>query len=230
MSVTFEFITFKKMVQLQLSVFPLPTHRGEQVTGPLTQRLMAAFLEENIINSAGTAANEMAASATPTNPAKGAAADESAVQSAAPALMARNGISLERRVRQELIDQGLLCAEDFAKENSGSGTGADVVVEDDEILNEIMRVRTELATIAEYNYSELQKLRQLATVEMRRLEVKRKLDIVDQEIVEMYKRVALIKQSKQQKRRRLTDAERAEVLRLTEEQKRLSDQLETFNR
>lgn len=211
--------------------------RGEQVTGPLTQRLMAAFVEENIIPPAVLAPNiEPSASADDlpvAQPAAAAAAAAPQPQIAVGApvpLMARNGISLERRVRQELIEQGLLCAEDFAKDRSGCGGGAADGTEDDEILNEIVRVRTELATIAEYNFTELQKLRQLATVEMRRLDVKRKLDIVDQEIVDMYKRVALIKQSKQQKRRRLTDAERTEVLRLTEEQKRLSDQLEAFNR
>lgn len=41
----------------------------------------------------------------------------------------------------------------------------------------------------------------------------------------MYKNIVAIKK----KRRVLTDSERAEVFRLTEEQKRLSDILETFN-
>lgn len=78
---------------------------------------------------------------------------------------------------------------------------------------------------------------------MKRLEVKRKLDAVDQEvrlknciklhkkrtililqIIEMYKKIGLIKQ----KRRPLTKQERDEVFRLTEEQKRISDQLEAM--
>lgn len=193
-------------------------HRGDQVTGPLTQRLMAAFIEENVIGTADT-----------TPPAASAPSATDAVPQ-----MARNGVSLERRVRQELIEQGLLSADDFGDDGTGDETAGRAatatVAEDDEILGEIMRVRTELATIAEYNYTELQKLHAQAKSEMQRLDVKRQLDVVDQEIVEMYKRVAQIKQSKQPKRRRLTENERSEVFRLTEEQKRLSDLLETFNR
>lgn len=174
---------------------------------------MAAFLEENVIKPADTVSSIASATA-----ASAAAADGGSTATQSTLAMARNGVSLERRVRQELIDQGLLSADDFAaKDDANDATAGD------EILDEIQRVRTELATIAEYNYAELQKLRQQAKTEMRRLEVKRQLDVVDQKIVEMCKQVA-------QKRRRLTESERTDVLRLTEQQKRLSDQLETFNR
>lgn len=168
---------------------------------------MAALVEENVLPD------------TDTSPSAASAAD-AAVDGRPTAAMLRNGVTLERRIRQELIDQGLL-----SDDEDGGLPGAPP--EDDEIFGEIMRVRTELATIAEYNYTELQKLRLKAKTEMRRLEVKRQLDVVDQRIVEMYMRVADIKQ---QKRRALSDDERAEVLRLTGEQKRLSDQLETFGR
>lgn len=59
---------------------------------------------------------------------------------------------------------------------------------------------------------------------MKRLEVKRKLDAVDQEIIETYKKVSAAKL----KRKPLTKQERDEVFRLTEEQKRLSDLLESM--
>lgn len=148
--------------------------------------------------------------------------------------MLKNGINIERRVKKELIEQGLLDPDDFQNEC------------EDEILTEIKKVRTELASIAEYNYEELKKLQKAAKDEMKRLEVKRKLDSVDQEvkkkqiiicliktflkisiylqIIEMYKKIGLIKQ----KRRPLTKQERDEVFRLTEEQKRISDQLEAM--
>lgn len=82
----------------------------------------------------------------------------------------RNGILIERRVRKELIEQGILDGDDIVKE------------EDDEILSEIMRVRTELSAIGEYNSNELKKLYNVAKEEMNRLEIKRKLDVVDQEV------------------------------------------------
>lgn len=50
------------------------------------------------------------------------------------------------------------------------------------MLNEIKRVRTELYAIAEYNQAELKALHAAAKQEMKRLEVKRKLDCVDQEV------------------------------------------------
>lgn len=50
------------------------------------------------------------------------------------------------------------------------------------MLNEIKRVRTELHAIAEYNQSELKALHAAAKQEMKRLEIKRKLDFVDQEV------------------------------------------------
>lgn len=115
---------------------------------------MAAFLEENVIPP-----NDPIASSVQTNH-----------SNSDPFRAIKNGVNLERRVKQELIDQGLMSAEDFAKE------------EDDEILAEIVRVRTELSTIAEYNYKELEKLLDMSKNEMKRLEVKRQLDVVDQEV------------------------------------------------
>lgn len=84
--------------------------------------------------------------------------------------MLKNGINIERRVKKELIEQGLLDPDNFAKDD------------DDEILAEILRVRTELSAIAEHNRTELNKLKTAAREEMKRLEIKRKLDSVDQEV------------------------------------------------
>lgn len=190
--------------------------RGEGVTGPLTQRLVAALLEENGLQGSAVESNIDVSTESPPN---------------SPTLqMLQNGINIERRVRMELIQQGLLDPEDYDRES------------EDEILTEIKKVRTELASIAEYNYAELRKLQAAAKEEMKRLEVKRKLDAVDQEvrlqviycikyysifhlkIIEMYKKIGQIKQ----KRRPLTKQEKDEVFRLTEEQKRISDQLEVM--
>ncbi|XP_037033475.1 transcriptional adapter 3 [Bradysia coprophila] len=171
---------------------------GESVTGPLTQRLVAALLEENVMPDDQSIDNVDISAENSTNN--------------QTLSMLKNGINIERRVKKELIEQGLLDPEDFQKEC------------EDEILTEIKKVRTELASIAEYNYEELKKLQKAAKDEIKRLEVKRKLDAVDQEIIEMYKKIGLIKQ----KRRPLTKQERDEVFRLTEEQKRISDQLEAM--
>lgn len=82
----------------------------------------------------------------------------------------KSGIDVEKRLQKELLDLGILDASDFPKDK------------DDEVLNEIKRVRTELSACAQYNLSELKLLRLAAMEEMKRLEIKRKLDRIDQEV------------------------------------------------
>lgn len=97
------------------------------MTGPLTQRLVAALLEENAMPDDSTIDSNVDISSENTS-------------NNQTLSMLKNGINIERRVKKELIDQGLLDADDFQKEC------------EDEILTEIKKVRTELASIAEYNY------------------------------------------------------------------------------
>uniref|UniRef100_A0A182J0M2 Uncharacterized protein n=1 Tax=Anopheles atroparvus TaxID=41427 RepID=A0A182J0M2_ANOAO len=175
---------------------------GEGITGPLTQRLVSALMEENLHPDCTSTSNENSNSSSDV-------AHSNNARSAVALL--KNGISIERRLRKELIEQGILDADDMPKSQ-----------QDDEILSEINRVRTELAVIAEYNSNEIRKLQSMAKDEMKRIEVKRKLDRVDQEIMDSYQKVIAARL----KRRPLTKQERDEVYRLTEEQKRLSDQLE----
>ncbi|XP_058066604.1 transcriptional adapter 3 [Anopheles bellator] len=175
---------------------------GEGITGPLTQRLVSALMEENLHPDSNSTSNENSNSSsdvTNSNNARSAVA------------LLKNGISIERRLRKELIEQGILDADDMPKSQ-----------QDDEILSEINRVRTELVVIAEYNSNEIRKLQSMAKDEMKRIEVKRKLDRVDQELMECYQKVIAARL----KRRTLTKQEKDEVVRLAEEQKRLSDQLE----
>lgn len=209
------------------------------ITGPLTQRLLAALLEENLINGRGdilgdgvsTMANESNDSCGENN---SSSANRSSITPIASLL--KNGIDVELRLKKELIELGILDISDFPKEK------------DDEVLSEIKRVRTELESIAEYNLNELKQLRVAAQEEMKRLDIKRKLDLVDQEVhkestneiaftfhqnllififlqlIEAYKKVWAAKQ----KRRPLTKQEKTEIYRLIDSQKRLADQLEAM--
>lgn len=129
----------------------------------------------------------------------------------------KNGIAIERRVRKELIEQGMLEAKD-------AGPGGERHDDVDEVLMEIQRVRSDLMAIAESNTSQLTTLKDHAIDEIKRLEVKRKLDDVDHEIIEQHKRIQLAKQ----KGRSLSKPEREEILRLTEKQKKLSNELDNL--
>lgn len=124
---------------------------------------MAALLEENVM----TGDTNSLHLETPSEPNTNAADSFNRTMSM---LKNGNGISIERRVKKELIEQGLMDADDLNTDD------------EDEILSEIKRVRTELSAISEYNYKELQNLHTAAKGEMKRLEIKRQLDSVDQEV------------------------------------------------
>lgn len=79
--------------------------------------------------------------------------------------------------------------------------------------------------IAESNTIQLTTLKEVAHNELKRLEIKRKLDDVDHEIVEQSKRIQLAKQ----KGRSLSKSERDEILRLIEKQRKLSNELDNLH-
>lgn len=136
---------------------------GENITGPLTQRLVSALMEENLLGDGDLQNSENGTNTENMSNNRGGG------QSSSSSVM-KNGISIERRVKKELIEQGLLDPDDFKPG------------QDDEILSDIKRVRTELTAIADYNVNELKRLRAAAKEEIKRLEVKRELDSIDQEV------------------------------------------------
>uniref|UniRef100_A0A336MKH6 CSON001194 protein n=1 Tax=Culicoides sonorensis TaxID=179676 RepID=A0A336MKH6_CULSO len=167
---------------------------GDGVLGPLTQRLVSALIEDNMGTDHSSNGSDSMVNGRDMQP------------------VMKNGINIEKRLRKELVDHGILEPEDLKEE-------------DDEILTEIKRVRAELTAIGEYNANELRKLHTVAVDEMRRLDVKKQLETKDQEIVEYYRKLQVIRQ----KHRPLTKAEKDEIIRLCEEQRRLSEILETFS-
>lgn len=123
---------------------------GDGVIGPLTQRLVSGLMEENSGEHASNGSDGLL--------------NHRDMQP-----LMKNGINIEKRLKKELIEQGILESEDLKEE-------------DDEILTEIKRVRAELTAIGEYNANELRKLHTAAVEEMKRLEVKKQLESKDQEV------------------------------------------------
>lgn len=192
---------------------------GDGITGPFTQRLVSALIEENLIADGHATATATTTSTENSNSSlENIPNNTNMVHTRSAANQLKNGIAIERRVRKELIEQGMLEAKDAAP---GGERHDDV----DEVLMEIQRVRSDLMAIAESNTSQLTKLKEVALDEIKRLDVKRKLDDVDHEIVEQHKRIQLAKQ----KGRPLSKGERDEILRLTEKQKKLSQELDCLN-
>ncbi|KAI8034826.1 transcriptional adapter 3 [Drosophila gunungcola] len=193
----------------------------ESITGPLTQRLVSALMEESLMtlpseqaavgehsNSTTSSSNENTHSLSSSSANAAAAAASGNFRSLA---MMKHGVGIEQRLKKTLIENGLIDASEFAAQE-------DV----DEVLLEIKRVTTEISSISQFNSEELKRLRSAASEEIKRIAIKRKLDTVDQEILECYKRMLQYRA----KRKGHTIEEKQEILRLTNEQRLLADQLE----
>jgi transcriptional adapter 3 len=193
---------------------------GEGITGPLTQRLVSALMEENLSltdHHHGSATATTTSTENSNSSLENIPNNSNMVHTRSAANLLKNGIAAERRLRKELIEQGILEAKDAI-------TQVEQPEDVDEVLTEIQKVRSDLMAIAEFNTTHLSTLKGVAHNELKRLEIKRKLDDVDHEIVEQNKRVQLAKQ----KGRTLNKSERDEILRLIEKQKKLSNELDNL--
>ncbi|KRT79482.1 hypothetical protein AMK59_6364, partial [Oryctes borbonicus] len=127
-------------------------------SSPLTQRLIAALLEEKVIKSFPSAFDKLKDFSVKNNNG------------------GRGGVCLDRRLRKELVEQGILDVEDLPK----------TYPPEDDILLEIKKCQEELSVVNEHNISELNKLRTIVAKDLRRQDVKNALNKVDTEIMSMY--------------------------------------------
>lgn len=192
---------------------------GEGITGPLTQRLVSALMEENLDHHGSATATTTTSTENSNSSLENIPNNSNMVHTRSAANLLKNGIAAERRIRKELIEQGILEAKDAM-----TAVSVEQIEDCDEVLTEIQKVRSDLMTMAEFNTNQLSTLKEVAHNELKRLEIKRKLDDVDHEIVEHNKRVQVAKQ----KGRTLTKSERDEILRLIEKQKKLSNELDNL--
>lgn len=100
------------------------------------------------------------------------AQDENVKSAGAKTSSGAQNAALERRIRQELEEQGLLAAEERSNVNET----------DDEILTELRRCQGELRAISQHNFQQLNKLHRMALDEMKRQEVRKKLAAADNEV------------------------------------------------
>lgn len=93
-------------------------------------------------------------------------------------------VCLDKRMRKELVDLGILNA---VEEDMKPSTN--VYTEDDQILEEIKKCQQELTTVNEHNKRELNNLRYLIDKDMVRQELNEKLEKVDNQIMDIYNRL-----------------------------------------
>jgi len=142
--------------------------------GELTQRLVQGLMEENLMTQVDDVMVER-------NNEDNIGSRNSFIAS----LKVANGDSLEKRLKKELEEQGILDPNDFDDD-----VGAD------EVQNELLRCQTELKAVSQQNLLSLRRLVKSAKEEMSRQEVRNKLAEADKEVCESYKRIALARSKK----------------------------------
>jgi len=143
--------------------------------GELTQRLVQGLMEENLMAQVDDVeVMRVKDDETGTR--------NSFIQS----LKVATGDSLERRLRKELEEQGIL--EPGDEEGEGGGQ--------DEILAELARCQGELRAVSQHNLQQLKRLAKAAREEMARQEVRNRLAEADKEVCEAYKKIAASRSKK----------------------------------
>lgn len=162
------------------------------ITGPLTQRLVSALMEENLMNYE--------------------VPDVKVKQTTNTKSSYKNSLTLEKCLRKELVEQGILDPEDLPPLTNPA---------DDEILAEIKKCQTELTAVKKDNCRNLKHLIGLCKQEMIRLNLKKQLDQVDMECIDIYKKMVAAKQ----KKRPITKKEKEDAWRAINEQIRLNKEI-----
>ncbi|KAH0630324.1 hypothetical protein JD844_013254 [Phrynosoma platyrhinos] len=148
--------------------------------GPLTQRLLQALVEENII------------SPVEDSPIPEIASKDSATDGASTSPRSQNKPfsvphtkSLEGRIKEELIAQGLLESEDRPAEDS-----------EDEVLAELRKRQAELKALSTHNRTKKVELLRLAKEEMHRQELRQRVRMADNEVMDAFRKIMAARQKK----------------------------------
>lgn len=148
--------------------------------GSLTQRLVSCLIEENLVASIddtidGHIKDELVEGSTPSSKAN-----------FIKSLSISNAVTLEKRIRRELEEQGILDVDEVTNENSSG----------DEILAELNKCQAELKMISASNISQTKKLFRLAKEEVAKQEIRKRLQLADSEVMEIYRRIVAARQKK----------------------------------
>nr|CAB3266785.1 transcriptional adapter 3-like [Phallusia mammillata] len=152
--------------------------------GSLTQRLISAFVEENMMVPPDQAASMLESGKHGSSGNTVTGGTDKMSNSIKITKSLSHTHKLESRIRMELIEQGILEPEttDSKKE--------------DEVLKELVRSQQELKAVSSRNRDVLQQLLQVAQEELKKQEVKRKIDSLNTEVMEHYRRVMAARQKK----------------------------------
>lgn len=135
------------------------------------------------------------------------------------ALSLGNTALLEKRIKKELQDCGLLDLDDSVT-NDPQNTGDD----DDEILKELISAQNELKFVITQNKAQLSQLRTLIETNLKKQQLERQLAQIDEEVKEGYKKLQSIKA----KKRNPSKKERDVCLKALKEREEISKQIDAL--
>lgn len=149
--------------------------------GPLTQRLVSALIEENIIApiSEQTSGSGSSDSATTTR------SGSNSPRTPTKAPHVPNTRMLEARIREELVFQGLLESDNQTDEEN-----------DDEVLSELKRHQNELRALMAKNRQQKMELLKLTQEEIKKQELKHRAQVADAEVMEWFRKMMAGKQKR----------------------------------
>ena len=171
--------------------------------------LVAGLLEENAINPGDVDDATKKGSGGDSSDTENVTAKGQLIKS----LNITNAENLEARVRKELEEQGILDPNDDAKDG-----------DHDEILEELARCQNELKTLSAHNLTQLKRLLKAAKEEMARQEVRNKLQVADNEVMEAYRKITAARSKKKPP----TKKERDQAWKALKEREIILRQLETI--
>lgn len=146
--------------------------------GPLTQRLISAFVEENII-----------APITEDGLDAKAAVDKVAPPTGTKSMHVPHARTLEVKIRQELAAQGIIDKSEESEDQQDGGGG-------DEILHELKKRQAELQALVASNQKTKRELLEAAQTEMRKQELRHRVQSADADVLEWFRKFSSYKQNK----------------------------------
>jgi transcriptional adapter 3 len=138
--------------------------------------------------------------------------------------------SLERKIKKTLIEQGILDMEEGDKadesvnESSTTNGTNEIIAKDDEIALEIKNLQNELKLVTKQCKQTLVGLLEVSKTQLVKQEVKRKLQSLDLEIIELYEKFRTSRLAKKP----LTKKDKEKATRLIRERQQLRSELCLF--
>lgn len=128
-----------------------------------------------------------------------------------------NASQFEKLLRKELEEHGLIDSDDLFLNNETSEN------EEDELNQEIIKCQNELRSVMTQNQFQIKKLVNLIKIDLKKQQLLKKLEQVNEEILEISKRLMIIKQKK--KNSKEAKKEKESVQKYLKERESLLEQL-----